>query len=84
MCRWWPIIWSSANSSKIDGGTYSIARAARDADLVVTAQLVSSGLLSDLLEELEAALWLDRGVLDPVDELVQLGLEVAQRGWGQL
>ncbi len=73
-----------SDSSKIDSNTYSIARATRDADLVVTTQLVSRGLLGDLLEELEAALRLDGGVLDPVDELVQLGLEVAQRSWGQL
>lgn len=55
----------------------AVTGAAGDANLVVTAELVACRLLCNLLQQTEALLGTDGRVLHPVDELVQLPLQVA-------
>lgn len=55
----------------------AVTGAARDANLVVTAELVACRLLCNLLQQAEALLGTDGRVLHPVDKLVQLPLQVA-------
>lgn len=76
------MIWASQRRIHPPADTYTITRAASNADLVVAAELVSRGFLGNLLQELEALLGPDSGALHLVDELMELALEVAERGWG--
>ncbi len=58
--------------------THTVAGPTRNSYLVIPTELIPRCLLRDLLQQLKPLLRTDRAILDPVDEGVELLLEVQE------